>query len=138
MMELHGVLYRNVPSVWPVVLPMVEKAIEYAHGELEADDVLNALLNRDMQLWVVLDGRVVRAVTITEISSFPRLKVCRVLMVAGDEMDKWVDLVDVIEKWAMSQGCKRLESYNRPGITRKMAKLGMKKIYDVIAKPLGD
>jgi len=69
-------------------------------GRLSHITVLDALLHREMQLWLADGGALV-----TQVVTYPTgMKVVSLLLVGG-EMDKWLHLLPEIEFWAKSEGC---------------------------------
>ena len=49
-MNFTGVPAAKVPMHWERVRELVTKALDRSNGAMEAEDVLKALLRRDMQL----------------------------------------------------------------------------------------
>jgi hypothetical protein len=97
---LTGVPHNKVLSVWPLASRLLKKSIEISGGRLSHITVLDALLNREMQLWLAPEGAMV-----TQIVTYPTgLKVVSLLLVGGT-MRKWLHLLPQIEEWAKSKGC---------------------------------
>lgn len=115
---ITGVPKRDIPLIWNQVEPLVNKALATGRGELWACDVLTLLLSGDMQLWAAFDGQAVKAICITEIVTFPRLKICRVAYVAGSGMRAWLGEIDLIKAWAKSHGCQEIWGGGRKGWSR--------------------
>lgn len=128
-----GILAHEVPAVWPGVKPFIEKALVRAAGEYEAADILTALLERQMQLWMVHDDRL-RAVVVTEVHTFPRKKFATVVLMAGDSLSEWINLFDdVLARWARERGCTEVRGFCRPGLERV---LDWKRQYVVLGKEI--
>ena len=135
---LVGVPQDSVDLVWGKAQPLLERALGYADGEFTIEDVLKFILDRTMQLWVLLDAEtddVVMAAT-TEMTSCPRMKVCRVVLMGGVSMDVWQDQVPVFEDWARQNGCQMFEIYGRKGLAKKLTQLGYETKYYVNRKQL--
>lgn len=118
-----GVPAEKLEPIWPVVEPLLEKALEGNCGEVTTFDVYQGIKSRDLQLWVIYDGSV-QAAVITEIINYPRKKTCRALQVAGSNMDEWMHLIQVIEDWAKEQGARSMELIGRKGWERYMKQYG--------------
>lgn len=121
MTELVGVSHALVPAFWTKVAPVLDRACDRSDGRYAVDDVLAALLRRDMQLWIAADDPsdgAVEAACITEIIAYPREKRCGLVFCAGRAPACWLHHLDVIEAWARDQGCAALELQGRPGWER--------------------
>lgn len=109
-----GVNQRQIIPLWPKIKPLVEKALDRGFGEWEAGDILGFLLSRDMQLWAADD---LSAVAVTQITVYPRVKVCDVLLVGGSGLAEWKN-TKVIENWAREYGCSLMRAMGRRGWAR--------------------
>ena len=136
--QLVGVPHASIDEVWGEVKPMLERGISHGDGELDIDDILKFLLDRTMQLWIVYnytEGNIMMA-GITEVMTYPKIKVCRAVVLGGDGVDQWVKHVSGIEEWAKSQGCDKIEAFGRRGLAKKMEAIGYSNRYVVIRKDL--
>lgn len=115
---LLGVPAEAVARLWPRVETLVRRGLAHADGRYAADDVLRALLARDMQLWLAAGERGIEAICVTEILRYPRQRRCNLFLCAGAGMRRWVRLLEPIERWARAQGCAAVELQGRPGWTR--------------------
>jgi hypothetical protein len=110
-----GVPYGDIDKVWPYALPWIEDAAKRSRGRFEASDTYKALVERDQQLWISINGGSVEACCVTEIVSYARKKYCRILIGTGRNREHWQEFATVIEEWAKSQGCHGIESIARKG-----------------------
>lgn len=118
--EIHPVPYWRVEETWPVVSSVLSPAIERSQGRYSLGSVLDFLLKRDMQLWVIRRGSVIGAV-VTEIRVYPTgLKAVAVVLLAGEDFDSWFPLWRYIEKWALANGCSLAEMVGRRGWEKKL------------------
>jgi hypothetical protein len=127
---LYGVLSDEVNDVWFEVLPLIESALEYGDGKYDTHSIYQKLKSREMQLWLSLN-KGIEALCITQIQIYPQKKVCLLHVVAGRDMNHWLQFLDEIETWAKQQGCQSLEAYGRPG-WKKVT--GWEQIHVVIRK----
>tara|TARA_Y100000310_G_scaffold323853_1_gene384863 strand:+ start:16261 stop:16668 length:408 start_codon:yes stop_codon:yes gene_type:complete len=119
MTNLTGIPAPKVPGMWPLVSELVTKALDRSNGAKNADDVLMALMRRDMQLWMADDDeRGVRAICVTEVINHPQRRACFIYLVAGIERDEWLDHEKGLSAWAREQGCGFMETYARVGWKR--------------------
>ena len=127
-----GVPHDMVDDFWSESLPWIESALKHGHGEFEADDIHDALVNKDMQLWVIYEKpkNNIVLVVVTQILDYPRMKVCRIVVLGGESHLLWETKLFILEEWAKEQGCKRIEAYCRDGLQKKLEKLGYKKLYN--------
>jgi hypothetical protein len=123
MPVLRGVPHDKVPAIWPHALPFVERYFEKSkEHRWNADDLLAAVLERDMQLWVILDGADIETVVLTEILNYPRVRECNVFMISGKmtAREDWREVVQEVVEWAATQGCHYISSMARKGSEKAM------------------
>ena len=87
----------------------------HSEGELSTDDFFTALSDGDMQLWIALEDDHILASMVTQIIPYPRKRVLRIISIAGEDMENWIDNLPIIENWALSNGCTSLECWGRKG-----------------------
>lgn len=123
MNRLVGVLSSEAEARWPECLPFVERYFNKS-GEhrWNANDLLEAVLERDMQLWIVEGEAGIETVVLTEINNYPRVRECNVFMVSGKmtTLDDWRDCVEVVVEWAAASGCHYISSMARQGSVKAM------------------
>ena len=131
-----GVPVDMIDGVWMKVQPWINKALEFGNGEFEIGDIYSALIDREMQLWIIYErpeNHIVLAV-VTQIVEYPQKKACRVVALGGENHLLWEERLVIIERWAMEQGCSSLEAFVRSGLAKKMKNLGYNSIYTVVSK----
>ena len=136
--QLIGVPSLSVEEIWPRVEHLIKKGLEHGRGELDETDVLKFLIERVMQLWVVmdmLDNKPVMA-GCTEIVNYPRKKICRAVVLGGNHIEEWMSHVKGIEEWARTKGCDHMDAFVRKGLAKKMAKIDYKQEYVVLGKDI--
>ena len=90
-----------------------------------AEDAIENVLNKSMQLWVVLVSGQLKAVCVTQIDQYKRGKVLSAPIIGGEDMDKWVEaLDDTLTRYAKEQGCVLLSGGGRKGWERVLKPLG--------------
>ena len=128
-----GVPFDMIDDFWTQVSPFIEMALEHGHGEFEVDDIYEACLEKDMQLWVIYEQpehKIVLAV-VTQIINYPKTKVCRIVTLGGESDLLWENKLFILEEWAKENGCVRVETFCRDGLQRKLNRLGYKKLYNL-------
>lgn len=140
-MEQTGIkLLRVMPETmvmsWATVSPLLEKALEHNNQEMTLADVAENIVNDRAQLWVVIQNNIPRAMSVTEIVTFPRKKVCRIVLLGGVSFEEWKHILVDLENWALMHGCIELDAYCRPGMARKAKTMGFEQSSIVMTKNL--
>lgn len=104
----------SVLENWTRIKPLIERALTYGNGEWDAGDLLTLLLREEMRLWSAGDFK---AIAVTRVVTYPRKKICDVILVVGDGLKEWGRSQE-IEIWAKAQGCQLLRCYGRRGWAR--------------------
>lgn len=120
MIELSAVPSAHVEAVWPLVKRHLDRALAYGDGEFTLDDIRRLCRARDMQLFVVGDGKGIHGAGVTQIVRYPRkLYLDLVLWAADRPLDEYLHLFAAIEHWAKTLGAiPRL--FGRRGWGRKL------------------
>lgn len=117
--HLEGVQSSEVGAIWhdvePVLYPVIERM-----GTHNMSDVLENIILRDWQLWLSWHDGKIEAACLTTIHLLPRMKTCRILAVAGKDLDNWLQFEDILVEWAKSKKCDILAGELRPGWKRKL------------------
>ena len=113
----------DVDLVWDECESLIDIALKHSEGELISSDVYEQLMNNTMQLWIAMEHGEVIAAMITQVISYPRKRVLRVITLGGKDgsgLDKWYMFLDMIEGFALKTGCTALEAWTRKGMVRKL------------------
>ena len=125
---------EDITYVWDDALPLLNKALKHSEGELEAEDLIKHLDKGDLRMWVAMQDNEIIACMVTEIITYPRKKIVRVITLSGKDMDMWYDFLPVLEGYAVNNECSSLEAWTRKGMTRKLK--DWKHSYDIITKDI--
>ena len=125
---------EDVPYIWENVLPHIEAMEPHSEGELSPVDFYEALTNAEMQLWVAIEKKEILASMITQIVPYPRKRVLRIISIGGEDMEKWLGFMSLLEEWALSVGCTSLECWGRKGWLKVLK--DWKCSYHIITKDL--
>jgi hypothetical protein len=107
-----------VESMWPVIGPMLEKAVKHSSGCYELEDVLAEIKTGQQQLWVAWDddAKRVDAAMTTMFDQYPRKKTLKVVFVGGTRMKTWLkEFIELVEQHAKNNGAVMLEGFFRGG-----------------------
>lgn len=126
--------------VWDEVVPHLERVIEVSHGDLTLASVRNRLVAGEQQLYVVSRHGEIVAVFCTDVQTLESgLRVLRVPIIGGEELDLWVDYaVSAWRRLARELMCDRIRGLGRQGWTRKLAPYGIKACHVVYEMPVED
>jgi hypothetical protein len=103
--------------VWPRVAALIASAMR--RGGLSAfAPVEAAVLQGRALLWLAWDGEDVNAAAVTEIGVTEWRKVCVVVACAGADMKRWLDLLELVEEFAKTEGCAAMRIMGRKGWAR--------------------
>lgn len=112
-------------TVWPVVEKWVDNVCRAGGGRYKPDDYYKAILERNMQLWLVWNRDCLQAFVITEIIDYPHKRYCNIHALGGRHHDDWIHLVGNIEEWAKMKGCDGMEAaHGRLGFKDALKELG--------------
>lgn len=130
-MRLEAVPHNHVFFVWKEIAPILKKAVDRS-DEYSLHDVLDAILRRDMQLWIAVEDGEIKSAGVTMLQNYPQKRTCLLLFVAGEHFEKWYHLLEDIKKWADLNGCKDIEFIGRPGWKKYFEETDM--VYRIIIK----
>lgn len=136
-MDLHRVSTSTLPSAWPIAATLLKPCVELLSGEYALEDVYAFVYKGLWQMWAVVeDPDRVFAVVVTEVVQYPRKQILRVVLLGGEHIERWLDLFKYIEDWAMSVGCRGVEAWCRPGMSKQLRSLGFVSNCTVCTKDL--
>jgi hypothetical protein len=126
----------DIEYVWEEVKPLLEKALVHAEGEMLPSDILDLILEEKETLWVGMNDGDIFCAGVTEIITYPRKKVLRIITFAtksGHDYEMWKDFTDIIEGFGVRYGCSSIEAWTRKGLAKK---LNWDNEYSVITKDI--
>lgn len=119
MNKLLQVPPEILEKVWPVVGPMLQKAIDYSRGTTTLEDCVRRVAAKEAQLWLVIDtdqGNKVMAAGVTSLQKFPTgVLICNIELFGGEHMHEWFEQKEEFEKWAKEEGCREVRLFARKG-----------------------
>jgi hypothetical protein len=134
---VRGILSSEACDWWPRVSQWVADALAHGGECYSLEDILTAIQQRDMQLWVVHENDELKAVCVTEIRQWPQAKILTAIIVAGNDMPHWVcALDDTLTRYAVAQGCKAIEAHGRKGWKPTLSELGWRDVVVTYVKEI--
>lgn len=100
--------------IWPKVAEWISAALAHGGGGYTIEDIYEALLCRGMSLWLI-GGDTLKACAVTRLCTQPRLNLCELIAVGGEDVASWEHLIVNLEEWAKSVGCQEMRPYGRLG-----------------------
>lgn len=137
-MEISLVPPELVDGLWPQVFPHLADAAAYTYGRYEPEDIVEAVLNGEAHLWVVIaeSGEII-GVTVTRFWHYPRKTCLDMVFLAGDDGFAWRDaMLTTLRRWAQDAGCDALEGSGRPGLARAFRDDGYRLLWQVFEIPV--
>lgn len=133
---LYGVHSDLIDATFPYIRKFLSESTQLSDGAFTPEDILQSLKAREMQLWVVSSQGILTCAVITEIKQFPHQKHLNILFLGGDDMNKWIHLIDDIINRAAKNGCDAVKIYGRKGWEKVLAKFGFKHSHTVLKRDL--
>jgi len=121
---------------WPIAKEYLKPSISMNRGAFTDKDLYKLIQDRDMQLWGVHDGDL-KAVFITQIVEYIRMKRLRLVLIGGHEIEEWLDMVsECMDKFAKENNCSGIELWGRKGWIKRLKPLGYEEYETVVIKEL--
>ena len=141
-MRIENIQTWQLPRVWHLIKPLIDKALDHSLGERTASDMLEDLMNDQLWLLTGIDEQGdLAGVLVAEEIVHPQKKELYVHAWAtqtGYGFDDWVELFEQsLLEIAYDNGCHYISSNCRKGLAKKMTtKRGWDNSYSVITKPV--
>ena len=141
-MRVEQIQTWQLPRVWHLIKPLIDKALDHSLGERTASDMLEDLMNDQLWLLTGIDEQGdLAGVLVAEEIVHPQKKELYVHAWAtqtGYGFDDWVELFEQsLLEIAYDSGCHYISSNCRKGLAKKMTtKRGWNESYSVITKPV--
>ena len=118
-----------VDQVWGTVEPYLKKALKYAAGKYEPEDVYSLVVDYGYPLWVAFDDEGIKGAVITRFVQYPRKKYLFLEFCGGRDGFSWkAPMLDVLRSWAKDNGCDGIEGAGRAGWRKVFERDGYKPI----------
>lgn len=122
--------HEHTLTVWPQVAEMLDKAAKTTDGRFDKLSILDELMERTIELWIVYEDKEPVAALTTRVVPYKGFKTLSIDWVGGHKMSGWLDnVMDTLKSYAKDQGCSRLEGRGRAGWKRVLGRYGWKPDY---------
>lgn len=141
MVELVNIPAEDVNEAWHHVEGDIKSALERSGNYANTNHFKNWLKQGIAQLWILWDKDVdikekYHGVVITELIHRPLIKVCNIRIMVGKDRQKWQHHIKIIEEFAKSNGCDKMELIARPGWEKVLHQYNYYKSHVVLDKYL--
>lgn len=106
-------------EMWPHVSTLLQSAFTKT-GFCLFSDLERDVLKGDALVWLAWNGESIEAAAATALHPTDHGLVCSVLACGGEEMGRWLPLLDRIEQFARDEGCVRSRVVGRKGWTKML------------------
>lgn len=135
MLEEVKVKVGDIDLVWPVVLPMLQRAIDLNDGDFDGNHVFERLMEDTMQLFIGYNTDDIIYAAVTELIPYQHNKALRIVLMGGKKINSWVD-TKTFETFGKLEGCNRIEIVGRKGWVKKLISRGYKQTHYIVTKEL--
>jgi hypothetical protein len=131
-MSLHYVAPTQLPQAWPVVAPLLQKAIDLDPAAITIEQAEYAIRTGRSHLlvWAEPDAGITGAVTIDFID-YPRERVAHVNLMGGKGIVR-NHVFDEAKKWMRSMGATKAQCWARGTLVQMYEKMGMENTHQVM------
>jgi hypothetical protein len=119
---------------------MLGKAAGTTRGKFSKMNILDELLEKTIELWVVYDedNKPIAAVT-TRVIPYDKFTALSIDWVGGQRMSEWIDLViQTLTNYAKDKECSMMAGYGRKAWAKVLAKYGWEQDYIAYRMELKD
>lgn len=138
--DITAVAPQLVNPIIPHVRGFLEKIIERTEGEISLDGLHHRCRTGAFRLWIVSEDAehsILRGVIVTEIINYDAFKALRVVGLAGDHFEDWIEKADkLLVDIAQWYDCKRIEEVGRRGWAKRLAPFGYRQAYAWLVKEI--
>lgn len=116
MVDILPVAPQHVARIWPSVEKYVADSLVFAQGCFLPVDIRDFCVSGKMQLWIATKGDNVLAAVISEVTDYPRKRICAVPFIGGKDLRSWFrKMLYTIEAWSREMGCVGMQGGARRG-----------------------
>ena len=133
---IEGIKGESVEVWWPLVEEYLNTALKYSLGEYSIDDIKNACISKNMQLWVKA-GKQAKGAFVTKIAKYPQKNLLIVILLGGDEFQEWRDEADaLLNAFGKENNCEYVELFGRKGWGKMLKDIDYKEVTRLFAKEI--
>jgi hypothetical protein len=127
----------DLTAYWPQCEPLIERGLEPADGEANAQHVWEELVAQRAHLLVGVDGaNKVHVAIAVQFMPYPNYKVAHVYSIGGRGVIENAQHWAAIKDWMKQQGATKVQGVCRPAQARLWQRLGFRDTYHVVRQDL--
>ena len=119
---------------WPIISPLLEKAMDTGQGESTMIDYMKKILTAHAQCWTITENDVLIGAGLTEILQYSQHQTLHIILFAGLDFEQQSKMFPYVLAYARDNGVKSVEQWGRKGWARTLTKYipGFKEVYTVM------
>lgn len=125
----------------PDILPHIRGHLEEiasSSGLFTAVSLAADLVAGRKQLWAGASPTLgLEFVGLTEMVNHINGRTLDLIACVGEGRDRWMDKIEVVERFAVANGCRRIRAFSRPGWRRDLVRRGFRHSHDILEMDLG-
>lgn len=131
-MPLYHISPRELPQVWPIAAPLLQKAIDLDPSEITIEQVEYSVRtgNTHLLVWEEPNEGIVGAVTV-EFIDYPRKRVAHVNLMGGKGIVR-DNVFKEAQNWMRSCGATVAQCWAKGSLVQMYEKMGMKNTHQVM------
>ncbi|MFZ9615177.1 MAG: hypothetical protein ACO3AG_00735 [Fluviibacter sp.] len=130
--------YDRTMETWGAVEHFMEAAAEATYGRYTKENILEAILHHDYNLWVVFNDERLFGALVTALKLYPQKKMLELSFIGGEEGPTWKDkMLDLMQRWAYDNNCDGIEACARFGWAKIFKDDGYRPLWQTFELPMG-
>lgn len=131
-MSLHYIPPNQLPQVWPLIAPLLQKAIDLEPSALTIEQAEYAIRTGKSYLlvWAEPDEGITGAVTV-EFIDYPRERIAHVNLMGGKGIVRH-HVFEEAKNWMRSFGATKAQCWARGSLVQMYEKMGMENTHQVM------
>lgn len=117
-MNLACVPPAQAAQAWGLVGHLIAEAMR---GDHDVSVVHGDVTSGRSLLWLAIGGDAIHAAAVTEINEIAGRRICTIVACGGEDMSKWLHLIEGLEDYARRESCVATRINGRKGWARALA-----------------
>lgn len=109
----------QIRAIWPHAAHLIRSAV-LRTGLSDFQEIEDSILDGDALLWLAWNGKQIEAAASTILQKANGNLSCVIVACGGNDMGRWVGLIEKIEKYAKDEGCISTRIVGRRGWLRAL------------------
>ena len=134
--SLIPILAEAVPAFASEIIKILEEKEESWNKYESVEGIMTMIYNKQMQLWLGFDKIAIELVVLCSIERYSVSSVARIMWAGGENVDKFIPYLPLIEEWALYNGCNKMEVAGRTSWKKLLEPSGYKQSHIVLSKDI--